>query len=567
MHHVLTNLEVLHKIFSSLQDEKGKEFGEHTITRRSTLARLARTCRTFQEPALDTLWEHLTSADPLLKLLPEKSISYRPWLLANEHRNKGAEAFLQGAGRVLVRADWDLFKTYARRVRILGPFKSYTGVFFYNLELAPHDMLPLLPNLKILDWRGFNDHSIPLQYLGLFLSPTLKRLRIELSTSTKHEELYALSIAPVSCPKIRDLGFSGYEFIRDFGASRSTYYSSQILCQWSNLSNAVFDSVTDDALVHLAQMQTLVSLKVDLDKIDSLDGVRSRVTGTAFPSLTSCSLRCVDVYLSIEFVTIMQLSPVELTLNSPVLDESSPIEELFTTLSTHPSRRELEKVNIHWTKVQFNLPELKAPRDPPEECLTIMRLRPLFSFRQLRVLSINMPLEITLDDLDIIELAHAFPALEELSLNGGDNLTVDPLGPWYVQALDDFSRQRFCAGWLVKPRVTFRGLYALVESCPRLRGLGISFDAEQAADEVPNEVPSPNRDIQYLPVGNSACGDPEGVASRLRSIFPNVSRIMTRWSPWQRQLDNSRKQQKATSDRWEEVGRLLKEPREAGKAP
>ncbi|KAF8549667.1 hypothetical protein OG21DRAFT_1514956 [Imleria badia] len=37
---------------------------------RRTLARLARTSRAFEEPALDALWKVIDGPDPLAKLLP-----------------------------------------------------------------------------------------------------------------------------------------------------------------------------------------------------------------------------------------------------------------------------------------------------------------------------------------------------------------------------------------------------------------------------------------------------------------------------------------------------------------
>lgn len=39
----------------------------------STLAHLARTCRTFKEPALDVLWKVLPELYPLVNLLPDST--------------------------------------------------------------------------------------------------------------------------------------------------------------------------------------------------------------------------------------------------------------------------------------------------------------------------------------------------------------------------------------------------------------------------------------------------------------------------------------------------------------
>ncbi|KAF8547386.1 hypothetical protein OG21DRAFT_1424933 [Imleria badia] len=38
---------------------------------RPTLARLARTCRAFEEPALDALWKVIDGSEPLVRLFPD----------------------------------------------------------------------------------------------------------------------------------------------------------------------------------------------------------------------------------------------------------------------------------------------------------------------------------------------------------------------------------------------------------------------------------------------------------------------------------------------------------------
>ena len=71
MHHALEVQEILLNIF--------RFFGRRHYDRDDgpgDLASLARTCRTFKEPALDILWEVLDDLSPLARCLPE--ISYQP---------------------------------------------------------------------------------------------------------------------------------------------------------------------------------------------------------------------------------------------------------------------------------------------------------------------------------------------------------------------------------------------------------------------------------------------------------------------------------------------------------
>jgi hypothetical protein len=68
MHHphiCLLPAEILCEIFTIIREDRFKP------NSRRTVAALARTCRTFQEPALDVLWRDIKGFEPLLSCLPE----------------------------------------------------------------------------------------------------------------------------------------------------------------------------------------------------------------------------------------------------------------------------------------------------------------------------------------------------------------------------------------------------------------------------------------------------------------------------------------------------------------
>jgi len=56
----------------------------------------------------------------------------------------------QALGRTLTSADWNIIRKYAYRVRDLSFVKlSISPDTVSRLVLAPEDMLPLFPNLKV----------------------------------------------------------------------------------------------------------------------------------------------------------------------------------------------------------------------------------------------------------------------------------------------------------------------------------------------------------------------------------------------------------------------------------
>ena len=66
MHHTLEIQDILSNIFHHF-------FLPESHTAAHDLAALARTCRTFKEPALDVLWRTLNNLSPLARCLPEAS--------------------------------------------------------------------------------------------------------------------------------------------------------------------------------------------------------------------------------------------------------------------------------------------------------------------------------------------------------------------------------------------------------------------------------------------------------------------------------------------------------------
>ena len=64
MHHALQIQEILQNIFDYCRRVHGAT---------TDLPALARTCRTFKEPALDVLWEQLDDVSPIARCLPGTS--------------------------------------------------------------------------------------------------------------------------------------------------------------------------------------------------------------------------------------------------------------------------------------------------------------------------------------------------------------------------------------------------------------------------------------------------------------------------------------------------------------
>ncbi|KAG2144267.1 hypothetical protein DEU56DRAFT_732937 [Suillus clintonianus] len=159
-----------------------------------TLAALARTCRKFQEPALDILWKDINGFKPLISCLPE-SIA---------HTN--AQGYLT-LKRPLYYGEWELIDRYTRRI------DSFTVV---SIELDKIDIrvaqalmsapspTPLLPNLRILRWFDRHEHLYPL--LRNFLASTITTMQLSFrSTPPLFAQSALLASLGARCPSIQEL--------------------------------------------------------------------------------------------------------------------------------------------------------------------------------------------------------------------------------------------------------------------------------------------------------------------------------------------------------------------------
>lgn len=145
MHFCLLPPEILLQIFSTC------EFYQ-LICSHATLASLARTCRTFQEPALDILWKNINGFEPLIACLPEcvGNIDIRGRLTLERPP-------LNGECRLIGR--------YTQRIRSLTVFPTHLVSIddqIVQAFISAPSPTVLLPNLRSLGWWDDRECFFPL---------------------------------------------------------------------------------------------------------------------------------------------------------------------------------------------------------------------------------------------------------------------------------------------------------------------------------------------------------------------------------------------------------------------
>ncbi|KAF8548439.1 hypothetical protein OG21DRAFT_761405 [Imleria badia] len=211
MHHALRIQEILLNIFGHCHQPRHSNVA-------SDLPALARTCRTFKEPALDVLWEELLDPSALASCLPEAS-----------HYSPGDKCY--SFRKSLTQIEWCILRSYTHRIRSLLDAGNTDRLDWESVTtfLNPPTTEPLFPNLRHLR-AGPLLTEIKIKRLLYMPFPSLISLCL---FSIKLEDLYSLQGSLESffkfSPNIKKL--------RIFSAPDITFsnFFSSYVCRWTNL--------------------------------------------------------------------------------------------------------------------------------------------------------------------------------------------------------------------------------------------------------------------------------------------------------------------------------------------
>ncbi|EIW81799.1 hypothetical protein CONPUDRAFT_143481 [Coniophora puteana RWD-64-598 SS2] len=505
MHPALDIVELLRHIFGYLNEDFDITSG---CVNGRTLSALARTCQTFKEPALDALWENLSSLDPLIKCLPEGSQKLvelprlYQWVLAEAPR------FRLAFSQPLTGADWLIIRNYANRVRgfyMTSLDLDYLDVLL-ELSLGPSEMLPLFPNTRHLEWTVTHTHFRP--YMRMFLPSTLESLRFAISSNSGRGDASILAAIGSLCPSLKKVDV---DFSKNVEGGLEAF--SRSVCNWKHLVSLRCMDITDAALAHVAGLSALRDLSVTLPPVTSFRAIRSQIEGNAFENLRALEMRAESLDVFVALASEMTLSLVDTKLMIVDNGCSESAKDAFMVLSN--SSRPLYSLKIHgWGDDTFIPMPLNSSQHIRGRTVTISTFRPLFKFGELRILDVDFKCSTVFTNSDIIDLARSFPLLEKLSLN--------------VEH-----------GWEVPSAITYSGIFSVASICPHLQDLGVEFDAtgtdqaELLLDTFPEDEQtqvSPNANIKFLGVANSRIEDVIATVKLLLRFFPNIEHIH-QWYP------------------------------------
>ncbi|KAJ7440343.1 hypothetical protein B0H11DRAFT_2099928, partial [Mycena galericulata] len=484
MHRTFEIPEIVALIFAELKGPCSIRTGGH----RRDFAALARTCKSFQGPALDLLWSEQNTLTNVLRCLPRHL-----W----EEKGDGQLRFLDG----IKAADWEIPLSYSRRVQKLSLiwFSSVpSGYPHFPTADVLHTVatyLPpgyLFPNIRDVSWNPPEDSLFP--YIGLFLGPKITAARLAFSRNTSNVSLLPQLALPY--PAIESLVINSV--VENSELFRRT--ASRTVLLLKNIQTLWLDKLDRDALEYLSQLPDLGTLILDLPDLQDLGprSPRMRSVERPFPALRTLKFFNTTIEFALEFLDFWPVCFLrDFYIGTEVPATKFITGQIYVTVARQISPATLETLHIQHAE-DGEMPTPPAAR-VADYVVGGPEIAPLFYFRNLTELTLEAPVGFDIDDTTALDMASAWPNLKQFRLGSATDL-------WYPS------------------RMTLHGLCAFAKHCRNLRSLAISMDA--------TTVPSPDAQISqsallHLDVGPSSIVDPPTVTRFMSSLFPSLRTIKT----------------------------------------
>ncbi|KAL4249407.1 hypothetical protein ABKN59_007981 [Abortiporus biennis] len=488
---------------------------------------VARTCKLFEEPALEHLWHTQSSLVPLLRCAPNAF---------EEKQNQEALDKIQNETRL---DSNDVLRLLSERtiygVKPLSPlerrrinkYSSKIKRFQCNHLGGPSIDLPsvvpilfdnnndqhLFLNLRSLQWPI--DHVEETDYFVLtrLIGPKLDNFNFPAPYGKHGTDISVIDTLRTQCPMLSNLSIGGAYTAALALALRDLFAASRML-------RRVECSMTLDSshLVPLSSLPNLQVLNIKIREGTIINKDLCSSVPSIFPSLTTVELESEDIRTLPSFLGLRHFNHLSSIKSSwfPSDDHMPPrlddIREIFNAIAKHCSPAVLDSIVLDYqsrTKNTFSY----------AKALNSNEIKPLLSFPNMRVFKIEGNICINFNDSDIGIIAESWPKLQRLHLDPENGI------------------------WLPISLVTIYSLPILARNCPKLKAFGAKLDCRETFPPFPsdlprvmsfmwgNDLPCPSHryenkrgfHFRKLHVGNAGLNNPYHVASYLSDLFPNMT--------------------------------------------
>ncbi|KAJ7112019.1 hypothetical protein C8R43DRAFT_935722 [Mycena crocata] len=477
MHHCLQIAEMVHTIcfYADPAREMDVSARLHWRNRpkQRDLARLARTCKTFRDPALDILWKSINLMH-LIHCLP-------PDLWSIETIEKQKTLIFS---RFIHAGDWDRALTVcSSRVKHFSTSVGLWDVSGYNgqINLAlPDHMFPQLRSLH---------YTESLRLMGRFLCPRLTKLSFP---GMNRDPQFLLPNIAARCPDLKDFEiWYTYRSPPEPVETEAISLFLQSRGDWESITSSAVDLA---AVEHLSRLETLKSFTIRW--LPTTASFCRGDHGLRFPALRKLEFARtgtdpVNLEPGIQFLSLCRgLELKSFSACPPYNSTPAQIHPLYIALANSCVHSSLTTLNID---IDEHMDD-----EPSSDRIPTPVLRTLFCFTNLVFVTIVSTVGFELDDGVISLLAQAWPRLEKLRLvDRGGNQT---------------------------PQTTLRSLESFAQHCPRLEELELEFDATII---LPAPFTHPAQmHLVHLNVGHSPVGTHLGADDFAEEILEDITRFI-----------------------------------------
>lgn len=477
MHACLLIPEIVKLIFTSLRvystDGYLVNFGDHYFQRvaQRSLAALSQVCRSFKEIALDTLWIKLDNLEPLFACLPRDL-----WTMTGDRK-----LLIQ---RPVTAADWSVFEQYASRVRILG--NTHSNLFGGIDAEFVHAMMgfcsqSLVPNLRTLCCKGCPD--VLQSCMRYLLGPNLIHLLLVPPTEGFWSNIMPSVLSGLGrhSPQLEVVEFVG-------PYAMCPRVSELALCGLTRLQKATLVLPSRGDMSWLSRLVGLQQLRITL-------------TGFLPPLISQFRTSYLDELVVHSFsLTSSGNSVAGWVVPCRQLQLVPAFPEPATAIEC--ALRIFDKRLLFDVLERFILDVVVEPADHIDNAFTLQTFTPLMHFSGLKEVDLSAFCMSLLNDDALGSIVKSWPRLECLYLGTK-------------------------CFWRTPPNITFRGLVALLSTCPSLRNLGLVFDATKVDSLTAEKLGCGvcNTNITSFHVGFSPIEQPLQVAASLSAVLPCLGEI------------------------------------------
>ena len=505
MHSALLIDEILRNIF---------DLCSYHDRRRHTLVCASLSCKSWRDPALDLVWDRLTSFEPLLLLLPGVLVIDGKYVCLNLRPiGEVNHICLQLLSRIIYPEDLVVFRSYARRVkhvsyrRELKVHPTIYNIFEHFLSLDAN-AFPVLASVHIYFPRCSRG------FLPVPLSHSLRSLDFDLGFKFRDPRIdsmlcHYLEQVGVLCPQLQQVNLRGF-------ASQRLNHTLSTFTNIQTLSLQLGHSLSFTTLRSIMAFPRLLDLEVHAGHIepDEFDNIIGPQDYIPFQLLSKLHIRAKTPQIRALF---RHLQPNTLRHLHIDLQDDVPSATSWTKIFELINDKASSLVCLR-LEHQFEIPHLQASvsTDTTQNAsyntvvanygnlyMNLGTMETLRNLKHLRHFVCDVTIPFVVNDKDIEKIVSWWPDIEHIDLG-------------FVPESDEI-------GFAWPTQLTVASLVFFAKHCLKLERLVMPLKlCDRSLPIKPIDLAPPNS-LRSLAIAQLTTSQPLKIATYLHNLFPHLA--------------------------------------------